>query len=342
MKVTPDVAAVIKFLHKEKTPKREIARRVGVSEAAVRATLKNISRALEHRARKKSQESIKKRRKIIVAIAKEKLKEKCKGRDTVVGAKFSSLGEIAKEYSVRVGGRKTVAPATVGRDLNACGFSSKMRPRVVNNDPVKNKARLAFCQGIRKQKVKASTIVFSDECWVNDNENTNRREWTAEGESPTPRRFQKRPTIKLMVWGAIGVGYKSPLVFMEESVTAAVYQRRVVPVVIGAMRSKKNQKSFFMQDGARPHTARSTVECLGELRIKTLDWPAHSPHLNPIEKLWNTLHKKVAELRPKTEEELRRCALNVWAGFKQPMINKLVASFDASVAKSIRNKGEPW
>lgn len=342
MKVTPEVAAIIKFLNKEKTPKREIARRVGVSEAAVRATLKNLNRALEQRARKKGNESIKQRRKIIVAIAKEKLKENIKGRATVVGAKFSSLGEIAKEYKVRTRGRKTVAPATVARDLNACGFSSLVRPRVVNNDPVKNKARLTFCQGIRRQKIKASSIIFSDECWVNDNENTNRREWTAKGESPTPRRFQKRPTMKLMVWGAIGVGYKSPLVFMEESVTAAVYQNRVVPVVVSAMRSRKNRKSFFMQDGARPHTAKSTMQCLKELRINTLDWSAHSPHLNPIEKLWNTMHQKIAELRPKTEADLRSCAQAVWSNFKQPMIDKLVTTFDASVTRSIANKGEPW
>ena len=101
MKVTPEVAAVIKFLDKERTPKREIARRVGVSEAAVRATLKNLNRALEHRARKKGKESMKQRRKIIVEIAREKIKENVKGRATVVGAKFSSLGKIAKEYKVR-------------------------------------------------------------------------------------------------------------------------------------------------------------------------------------------------------------------------------------------------
>lgn len=342
MKVTPEVAAVIKFLDKERTPKREIARRVGVSEAAVRATLKNLKRALEHRARKKGKESMKQRRKIIVEIAKEKLKENVKGRATVVGAKFSSLGEIAKEYKVRARGRKTVAPATVARDLKACGFSSLVRPRVVNNDPVKNKARLAFCQGIKRQKIKASNIIFSDECWVNDNENANRREWTSEGESPSPRRFQKRPTMKLMVWGAIGVGYKSPLVFMEESVTAAVYQNRVVPVVVSAMRARKNRKSFFMQDGARPHTAKSTIQCLRDLRINTLDWAAHSPHLNPIEKLWNIMHQKIAALRPKTEASLRKCALKVWSGFSQPMIDKLVATFDASVKRSISNKGQPW
>lgn len=338
MKVTPEKASIIKFLKSEGCSGRDIAKRVCVSESAVRATLLNMERALSHRSRRAKVDTVKKRRQVVVAIAREARVEKIKGRKVVVGKAFPALGDIAKEFLKR---RKvTVARATVSRDLRASGFTSKVRPRVVNNDPVKNKARLLFCQQIRRDKVSSGDVLFSDECWVNDNDNTNRREWTESGASPTPRCYQKRPEIKLMVWGAIGVGYKSPLVFLDDSVTASVYQKTVIPIAAKSMKASK--KRFFMQDNARPHTAKTTMKLLEQLKLNTLNWPAHSPHLNPIERLWNIMHERIAALRPKTEAALRSCALKVWREFDQASIDVLVKSFEASVKRSVDNKGQPW
>lgn len=340
MKVTPVKAIEIKYLRKnQKYSLRKIGREVGVSEATVRAVLKDVDRALAARTRKRAEAPIKARRKVIVAIAKEKLFEKIKGRKVVVGKKFSSLGDIAREYAVRRRGL-SVSPMTVSRDLKAEGFGSRVRPRVVNNDPVKNKARFEFAKDVKRKKISAKNVIYSDECWVNDNDNTNRREWTPAGETPTVRRYQKRPGIKLMVWGAIGVGYKSPLIFLEESVTAEVYQRSVFPTIKRAMRTSR--KAYFMQDGARPHTAKTTIEAFEEMRVTVLDWPAHSPHLNPIEMLWNAIHQRIALLRPKSDEELKKCARKVWAEFDQKTIDKMVMTFDESIARSISNKGAPW
>uniref|UniRef100_A0A0A9WGP9 Transposable element Tc3 transposase n=1 Tax=Lygus hesperus TaxID=30085 RepID=A0A0A9WGP9_LYGHE len=43
---------------------------------------------------------------------------------------------------------------------------------------------------------------------------------------------------------------------------------------------------IFMQDGARPHTARVVQEYLNQHNIPVLDWPACIPNLNPIEYIW--------------------------------------------------------
>ncbi|RWS20311.1 hypothetical protein B4U80_08064 [Leptotrombidium deliense] len=43
---------------------------------------------------------------------------------------------------------------------------------------------------------------------------------------------------------------------------------------------------ILQQDNARPHTARSTKEYLRKANIKTSEWPACLPDLNPIVNVW--------------------------------------------------------
>lgn len=48
-----------------------------------------------------------------------------------------------------------------------------------------------------------------------------------------------------------------------------------------------------MQDNAPPHRAVKTKEGLEEQSFSTIDWPALSPDLNPIENVWGLLVQKV-------------------------------------------------
>lgn len=53
-----------------------------------------------------------------------------------------------------------------------------------------------------------------------------------------------------------------------------------------------------MQDNARPHTAMATLQLLQDNNVRTLDWPACSPDLNPIEHVWDEVDRRVRQRGP--------------------------------------------
>lgn len=68
--------------------------------------------------------------------------------------------------------------------------------------------------------------------------------------------------------------------------------RRILPTLIS------NENGIFQHDNAPTHTAVIVRETLQELGLEVMDWPPHSPDLNPIENLWALLKAKIYELRP--------------------------------------------
>lgn len=53
------------------------------------------------------------------------------------------------------------------------------------------------------------------------------------------------------------------------------------------------EEFILMHDNACPHVARIVREYLEEVGIPVLGWPAVSPDINPIEHIWDYLHRKV-------------------------------------------------
>ena len=94
------------------------------------------------------------------------------------------------------------------------------------------------------------------------------------------------------------------------------------------IKSKSKSKSIqfqVQQDGASPHTAKSTKKWLGKKKVRLFNggkWPAHSPDLNPIEHLW-----------PVVTRQLIGCCFSS----KDSPWAELQVQFDAIPKETVRN-----
>ncbi|KAJ5502615.1 hypothetical protein N7463_001086 [Penicillium fimorum] len=151
-------------------------------------------------------------------------------------------------------------------------------------------------------------VFWSDECTVERGIGI-RREWTFVRPKDQPKEGQcqglphRGKQVKQMFWAAFSRATRRtgliPLFGNPEAertgITGLVIEelyRRILPTLIS------NEGAIFQHDNAPTHTAYVVRNALSEMNIEVMEWPPHSPDLNPIENLWALLKVKIYELRP--------------------------------------------
>ena len=129
-----------------------------------------------------------------------------------------------------------------------------------------------------------------------------------------------------MVWGAISFAGKSELLVLHGHVNSEVYQETLKRGLLPFMRTHHPNGSTFMQDNAPVHTSRATKAFLDEKRVQTLDWPANSPDLNPIENLWALMKKRLTDMVIKTPVELEAALRRIWREIPLETVQSLINS----------------
>jgi len=79
---------------------------------------------------------------------------------------------------------------------------------------------------------------------------------------------------------------------------------------------------ILMQDNARPHTARLVMHYLYQEGIEIMDWPTRSPDFNPIERMWDYIHRRISQRqnRPLTLPDLTQLLTLKCKGLPQELI----------------------
>ncbi|PMD23503.1 hypothetical protein NA56DRAFT_569102, partial [Hyaloscypha hepaticicola] len=156
--------------------------------------------------------------------------------------------------------------------------------------------------------------------------------------------FHRGHTTPVNAWGAIGYGYKSPLIFIHGSGKRGAFTQKdyLAQVLAPYLESIVNvfaaithllhpsTEPLFIEDGNSAHGHKSTRNYYTQFRTKhgiiLIPYPSTSPDMNPIEKCWRRIKQALHRRRhqPTTETEMEAIVLEEWDRIPQEWINELV------------------
>lgn len=239
-----------------------------------------------------------------------------------------------------------VSDKTVCRRLQSAGLKSRRPatgPRLLQQHRV---ARLNFARLHQAWNEEDwARVLFSDEsrfCLYSPD--GRERLWRRDGERYQQGMFSERESFgggSVMIWAGISFNAKTELcVLPRNALTAEAYinvlEEHVVPFApfVG-------NDFLFMQDNARPHTARIVTQYLDEVGIERLQWPARSPDINPIEHVWDELGRRIRSRRvaPVNLYQLGEALVDEWEDFPQQTVANLIASMPRRMEAVIQARG---
>ena len=148
----------------------------------------------------------------------------------------------------------------------------------------------------------------------------------------------------VMMWGCFQGNKLGPLALCPEGKMKANQYCDVLENHLLPFWNRLDQGSLFIQDGAPIHRAKLTKKWLEDNKISSIDWPAQSPDLNPIENIWQQLKSALEKRVPraKTKAELLIALQEEWAKLgEKNTLDNLIKSMPKRVRLVIHSNGMP-
>ena len=163
-----------------------------------------------------------------------------------------------------------------------------------------------------------------------------------------------RKALKIHVYAGITAAGRTRLIFCtgtsqqkpfkkgRKGVGGEEYRERVLPVFVDYGRAMMAGETWrFVQDGAKPHTAKATQTYLqrelGDHWVR--DWPPNSADLNPIENVWALLKSELRGKKFPTIGEFKVAANAAWHRIPQRHLTRCVGSIWRRLRACVRAGG---
>ena len=292
--------------------------------------------------RSKHPATVKRRRELVAKLLRQRITvegfrltpvRRKKVSRQIVKQPFSSPASIARALSVKY--NISVCPTTVRSDLISLGLVAKVRRKGPFLTAAHMTARVAFC---KRMRLLGSSLVFSDECFLDDNESCGRMwQWCRSGEEPETRK-KDQGAFSICVWACIGIGFRHMIILRREALDRDKYQKKILLPSLKLLQEQSQLGHVFQQDNCRVHCG--SVAWLRRKHVQAMDdWPAKSPDLNVIETVWAWLRQDVAARGPYGEAQLEQFVKEAFYGYQQERLDALVAGFSERCARCEAAKG---
>ena len=146
-----------------------------------------------------------------------------------------------------------------------------------------------------------------------------------------------------MIWGCITSKGAGLWTNCTETLNAASYIFILSSCLKNTIKNYnlRKRKIYFQQDNAPVHKAKDTMEYLQKENYNLIEWPAHSPDLNPIENVWHHLKLKLAAY-PDEAKGVHECLERIkkeWPKFTKDIIAPYYQSMPKRIQDVIKAKG---
>ena len=223
-----------------------------------------------------------------------------------------------------------VSRQTVVRRLNQVGLKA-CRPAVrpLLSDVKKNNRLVWARQHIRWTVDQWSRVLFSDEATFEiDSTDRRLRCYRRTGErydDDKVQTVQNRGYGTVMVWGGVVGLNRTPLVRLNGRLRSGDYIDQILEeYVVPLFHHGVVPVDIFMHDNAPPHRANVTKQFLVDENVPTMDWPAVSPDMNPIENVWSHMKRQLKKRNfPQNPDALFATLSDIWDELTEDYIQNL-------------------
>lgn len=225
-----------------------------------------------------------------------------------------------------------VSRGTLFNDVKACGLVCKRRPKGPGRYVGDDAKRLDFARShLTLARDEGDKVLFVDEKMF-DSRNPEMFFYCKPGDA-VPARESERFPARVHVFGMIGVGVKK-LVFLPDgaNVTATSYLSKCLRPNLQLLRN-----GILLQDNAGAH--KGVRNWLETHNIRTIRPAARSPDMNPIERLWSILQRRVSKEGPLTVAGLKRFVQQEWDAMPQEDVDNYCRSWGRMLGAVVAKRG---
>lgn len=252
---------------------------------------------------------------------------------------FLSRAQIARATGVNV------SRWTISRRLRAAGYHSYWAARKPYISPRNRVRRLAWANQHQNWTVRQwKKVLWSDESPFVLQYRGRKRVWRLHNERYRVRCMQAtiKYDKKINVWGCFAYGGVGHLYRVKGILVKEKYLRILKLHMRPSARNLFGRRRFiFQHDNDPKHTAHIVRDHLARRTFQTMQWPAQSPDINPIENLWSELDRTLSTRKPRNEDELFHILQQGWQALSARYIHHLIRSMPRRCQAVIRSGGMP-